>query len=325
MKDELELESDDLLYCKCVVVFSDLSFFQEWQGDIFQIVRSTYSASEDDNEVIQREWDTFVKGSQFISQNNVRKIQTTPTLGVYTSESNYKELEDESILFFSKKIFKSFEGERIEKKGFFKKYFYNGYISFLLSATLTFILINLPYTSSIMDWVFKPIDIIVSLSLFASLIGLPSLLLLILILKAKPSVGMYNIIDLFNLNVKMSLKGVPAESEGYLIETVSYGFWGVVLKSYDRNTLLDSIRGLLGKLKARESELLSDDSELNTVYGNISLKGIYVCDPETRNRITGNLLPLNKREYFGFVTLKGLTMYTAIMLSIHLIILLLLG
>ena len=324
MRDELEIESNGLLYTKPVLVYSDLSYFQEWQGDVFQIVRNTYHASKDDEKAMY-EWDNFVKSSQYITQKNIRKIWSAPALGIYDSESKYSEMKDDSLLIFKKNIFGSFNGEKKEKKGFMNKLLSNKYLFYPGCFAIGYLLASLPYISTVLDWLFKPIGFIVGLSLPASLLSFGLMLLTILLLKTSFKTNTYGVIDHLNLNASLSLKGVPSVSENYLLETVSRGFWLTVIRGDSKESVLISMRELVDTMKAPHSDLISNETELPVLYANFNLKGIYVCDSETRNRITGNLLPLNKREYFGFVTLKGLVMYTAIVLSIHLIILLLLG
>ena len=300
------------LYVIPLFTYSQITYTKKFDIPLNEVIRhivnSQLSRARDN-------WDELAEDCETINQSDVKLIATAVKTFRYYPETDIEvETADKGLVFYKK--WKTGITYPVEEKRGDSAFKEDGVRGAWIFGGITGLLI----TMLIMGRGNPLSGIVNGFPLLQNIVILGILLLLNILFRVKLSPRFANTVDKFDFYQKYAVRSKKHGNDNPVVEIVSRGFWVVEMVGEDKADAIEITMSHLEDLKNDNSVFLANATDYNGFYSNINLKGIYLLDPETRRRLTVNILPFNKRKLFGLVSFKFLFSYILVVYSILVIL-----
>ena len=296
------------LYVIPLFTYSQITYTKKFDIPLNEVIRHIVNSQISR---VRNNWDELVEDCETINQSDVKLIATAvKTFRYYPETDKEVETEDKGLVFYKK--WKTGITYPVEEKRGDSAFKEDGVRGAWIFGGITGLLIVM----LIGDKGNPLSNIVNSFSLLQNIAILGILIILNILLGVKLSPRFANIVDKFDFYQKFAARSKKLGSENPIVEIVTRGFWVVEMVGEDKVDAIEITMSHLEDLKNDNSVFLANAKDYNGFYSNINLKGIYLLDPETRRRITVNMLPFNKRKLFGLVSFRFLFAYILVVYSV---------
>lgn len=300
------------LYVIPLFTYSQITYTKIFDTPLNEVIRHIVNSQPSR---VRNNWDELVEDCETINQSDVKLIATAvKTFRYYPETDKEVETEDKGLVFYKK--WKTGITYPVEEKRGDSAFKEDGVRGAWIFGGITGLLIVM----LIGDKGNPLSNIVNSFSLLQNIAILGILIILNILLGVKLSPRFANIVDKFDFYQKFVARSKKLGSENPIVEIVTRGFWVVEMVGEDKVDAIEITMSHLEDLKNDNSVFLANAKDYNGFYSNINLKGIYLLDPETRRRITVNMLPFNKRKLFGLVSFRFLFAYILVVYSVLVIL-----
>ena len=300
------------LYVIPLFTYSQITYTKKFDIPLNEVIRHIVNSQISR---VRNNWDELVEDCETINQSDVKLIATAvKTFRYYPETDKEVETEDKGLVFYKK--WKTGITYPVEEKRGDSAFKEDGVRGAWIFGGITGLLIVM----LIGDKGNPLSNIVNSFSLLQNIAILGILIILNILLGVKLSPRFANIVDKFDFYQKFAARSKKLGSENPIVEIVTRGFWVVEMVGEDKVDAIEITMSHLEDLKNDNSVFLANAKDYNGFYSNINLKGIYLLDPETRRRITVNMLPFNKRKLFGLVSFRFLFTYILVVYSVLVIL-----
>lgn len=300
------------LYVIPLFTYSQITYTKKFDIPLNEVIRHIVNSQPSR---VRNNWGELVEDCETISQSDVKLIATVvDTFRYYPETDREVKTVDKGLVFYKKwKTGITYPVEEKRGDSAFKEDGVRGaWIFGGITGLLIVVLIG--DKGNLLS------NIVNSFSLLQNIVILGILILLNILFRVKLSPRFANIVDKFDFYQKFAVRSKKRGSENPIVEIVSRGFWVVEMVGEDKEDAIEITMSHLEDLKNDNSVFLANAKDYNGFYSLINLKGIYLLDPETRRRITINMLPFNKRKLFGLVTFRFLFAYILVVYSVLVIL-----